>query len=450
MGFVSKVKALLNNNQNQPQIIIRSRSDGLTKAGLPSYIEQNINNYPKTLRCGDRTELPFKTSNTLISGKSVNRDEILYGQIAAAMRNGYTPVVLSSKGKEGEIYRVLRTIYYESDISFIANNSSSDYYLPFSGMEQSRIADFFYSLTTTINLNAAANGMLIKKYIDVCVKVFCVSSEALAHLIEGRIDHMGLLNEIDLLRTNNRITAQEEVAMRNSIESAQAVSVTVLSIFYDFMYKMRFSFSAKPLKFPFNCSKIINKMCIYMQIENVSGLQNNAPYAQCYQWYLSKVIESEFQANSLLPSQKILLIIDNLSGNQLRWFSWMCDLQNTILLMNYDDYYSLLTDYNDLRESFAGKMDRVFMFSHINSNSAEWCSRFIGVHSVIKRSTTKHPPKNWVEVFISPAPDVTETEVDEAWFKKEDIQRLGNAGIVYCKDMVFRNGNNFCKFQFKN
>ena len=128
----------------------------------------------------------------------------------------------------------------------------------------------------------------------------------------------------------------------------------------------------------------------------------------------------------------------------------MFDLQNSVLLFNYSDFYSLLTDSNDLRENITGRMDRIYFFSHINSFSAEWCSRFIGVHSVTKKSKTIRAAETWSDIFF-PKPDITETEMDEPWYKKEEIQRLGNAGIVYCKDdFKFRSGNNFCQFQFQN
>jgi len=463
MNLKSKFNKLINDSglrtlvpYKQQKIVVINRSDGLSAVGLPLHIAPWVSDFTNTLYCGDRTNLPIKTSNTLITGTSAHRKEILERQIADAIRRGYTPVVLSSIGKSSEIYRVLNTIFSEKHIHYIANSYNSNYYLPFFGMPQNQIANFFYQLVTTFDSQAMASSMLVKRYIDVCVKVFFTSSEAVKRLTNGQVDHWGLLNELQSLKDNDRITNQEEIEFRNKAESAQAVSVSVLSVFYDFMHKMQYVSASKPLQYPFNCRKIKNTECLFLQVDNTSsGVSNNAPFAQCFQWYLSKIVETEFQCDIELQNQRILLIVDNLSGLQLRWFSWLFDSPNCVLLFNYDDYYSMLTDSSDLRENFAGRMDRIFFFSHINTSSAEWCSRFIGAHTVKKIGTITQAPRRLTDV-IFPVQNITENEVEEAWFKKEEIQRLGNGGIVYCKsDNIFkdrsnrRNYVNFCWFGFK-
>ena len=455
MDIISKIKSIvrssdLSAHRQRQQISIINRSDGLTSSGLPSHVNSQIVTYPNTLLCGDGTNLPVKTTNTLLSGSSTNRNEIVYRQIADAIKKGFTPFVLSSQSKSGELYNILRTIYAENALNYIASNDSSDYYLPFLGMSQSRVADFFYQLATTLNPQATSNSMLFKRYIDVCVKVFYSSSTTVQNLINGNIDHFGLLNEITALRNNNRISPDEEIILHRTADSAQSVSVSVLSIFYDFMYKMRFSFSPKPSKFPFNCTKLTEKKCVYLHIDTLTGVHSNVPFAQCYQWYLSKTIEAEFLANASLPNQYLLIVVDNLNGTILRWFTWMLEMQSSVSLLIYNDYYSLLTDSNDLRESLAGRMDRVFFFAHINSASAEWCSKFIGERTVLKRSKITPAPSTFTDL-IFPRPTIAESESEEAWYKKEEIQRLGNAGIVYCKDdFIFKKRNNFCQFQFRN
>jgi hypothetical protein len=263
------------------------------------------------------------------------------------------------------------------------------------------------------------------------------------------MDHLQLLHEISRLRDSNRITLQEESALRGMADSAQSVSVAVLSVFYDFMYTMRHTFSLKTGKFPFNSSCLAGKRPVFLDIEPVAGVPPNAPFAQCYQWYVSSVMEAEFNANPSLASQRLLVIFDNLGSTELQWFLWLLGLPNSVIMLHYDDYHSLLSSSEELREALAARMDRMFIFRHISARSAEWCSNCIGLRSIVRRSTTTRASQSWTDLLF-PSRDVHEQEVEEAWFKKEDIQRLGDMGIVYCSEgAVFRNGSSFGLFQFR-
>lgn len=432
-----------------PQITVRSRSDGLSVSGIPAHVNPQIASIPGNLLCKDGTQLPIRVSNTLLTGTSAIRGEIVHLQLANALKAGFIPLVVSSRRQMSGFFEALRLIYYEEDIHVISETNHGDYYLPFLGMAPADMADFFYRVAVTLNPVAVANSMLYKRYIDVCVRLFCNSSESMRRLTMGQMDHFALLNEIVRMREDDRITPHEESMLRSMADSAQSVSVDVLSVFHDFMYRMRRAFSRKAGRFPFNSSRLTEHRPVFVDLGLVSGVQPNAPFAQCYQWYTSSVMEAEFQANPNLANQRLLVIFDNLGGTELRWFSWMIDMPNSVMLFHYDDYYSQLSSSEDVREALAARMERVFFFRHINTRSAEWCSNFIGMRSIMRRSTTTRASQSWTDLLF-PARDIHEQEVEEAWFKKEDIQRLGNAGIVYCSEgAVFRNGHNFSQFQFR-
>jgi len=450
MNIQSKLKHFLTRlrpDSPTQQIVINNRSDGLSLSGLPAHISPEIVNYPKYLLCGDGTKLSVKDAPILVSGISDYRKEILYRQIASAVSHGYTPFVLSSNGRTGEIYSLLRTIYYENDIFLISNDSSSGYYLPFMAMNPFDTADFFYQIAVTINPGLSTNSMLVKQYINVCVAVFCRYSRTVQSLWAGQFDHTTLIEEIRRLGQEGRLNASECSRLITSAEAARSVSIAVLSVFYDVMYQLRNPLSAKTGAFPFNFGKLADQRCVFVSVGNSGGFQQQN--LQCYQWYLSKILEQEYRTKQTLHRQNILLIVENLNSTNLRWFSWVEEISNCQILISYQDFYSLLSDAPDVRERLISKVERIYLFSHMNVTSAEWCSRFIGEHMVTRYTQTTRGATNLSEILF-PITDVSQTEETEAWYKKEEIQRLGNAGIVYCRsENVFRGGRNFCQFSFR-
>jgi hypothetical protein len=501
VGIFSKIKALVNNQnspeQSQNQINIISRRDGLSALGLPSHIAPWVLDYPKTLRCGDGTQLPIKATSTLITGLSAHSSEIITRQIVCALREGYTPVVLSSIGKNGGVYDTLRTIYPESAVHYISDSGDSGCYNPFKDISLSHLADFFYHLVTIFQ-QQPTNNMLVRNYINVCVKVFFVSNNAIRELITGQINHMSLLQELSSMYENNLISEQEKIQFQEIANSARDVSVMVLSVIQDYMYKMQRATASKPsiqirpsnapritilsenrpqIRSPqispvgtqgaYNSLCIAVKECLFLHIENeVPGIVSNASNAQCFQWYLSRTLQTEFDATPSLKNTRIFLIVENLSALQLRWFSWIFNLPNCVFMLNYADFYSALADAAELREQYIGRLDRIFFFSMMNEQSANWTSRFFGNHTVEKDIVTDQPARNLAEVFFKPKAIAHDRE-EKPWFSSYDIQHLAHSGIVYCRsDKIFKplyceNGNlyedknyrgqrvNFCQFHFR-
>lgn len=502
MNILSRVKSLVSGSDSSvqrpnQQINIINRGDGLSVSGLPPYIASWVPEYPKTLYCGDGTHLPITVTNSLITGSSAHRSEILIRQIAKALLEGYTPVVLSSNGKSGEMYSILRTIYPEHALRYIADSTDSGCYNPFEGISPERIAEFFYHLTTTFQ-QQPTNGMLVRNYINVCVRVFFASGNAVHGLIMGQINHMRLLNEIASMCENNLISEQERMQLQDIADSSRDASVLVLSVIQDYMYKMQRANASRPsiqirqANVPqisiqringqqvqpqqivtqrnsgtYNARKVIQRECLFLNIENdVPGVVFNAPNAQCFQWYLSRTLQTEFDAAPNLKNARILLIVDNLSSLQIRWFLWLSLLPNCVFLLNYEDFYSTLADAAELREQLIGRTDRIFFFAMMNEQSASWASRFFGTHTVEKNIYTEPPVRSFSDLFFRPKA-VTHDQEEKPWFNPYEIQHLVDSGIVYCKrDKVFQplyceNGNlykeknyrgqkiNFSKFSFR-
>ncbi|MDR0918197.1 MAG: hypothetical protein LBM93_02955 [Oscillospiraceae bacterium] len=499
MGLFSKKSLKNRNNHKTPtqQISIKERTDGLTALGLPSFLSPQIATNPTTLYCGDGTTLNITATSALITGVSSYRGQILIRQLSSAIKSGYTPIVLSSNGKNGEFYRALRSIYPESLIHYISDSNDSGGYNPFVGISPTRIADFFYQLITTFQ-QFPTNNMLIRNYINVCVRIFFSSGNAFRMLIVGQINHMGLIQEITRLCEQNIITEQEKTQLISLADSAREVSTMVLSIIQDYMYKMQRanatkpSIQIRPINAPkitilggnnqlvqnnlnitndnsdtYNMNNITRRECVFINIENIiNGIASNAPNAQCFQWYLSRTLQAEFEAISNLKQSRILLIVENLSSQQLKWYYWLFNMPNCITILNYEDYYSALADSSDLREQLLGRMDRIFFFSTMNSQSAEWTSRFFGTHIVPKDIITDQPARNFAELLFS-SKAIAHDQEEKPWYNSYEIQHLGDSGIVYCRrDKIFRplyceNGNlyedknyqgqriNFCIFSFK-
>lgn len=502
MGLFSRFLSSVNNDTHQiskndnNQIKIIKRNDGLATTGLPSFINPQIASFSTSLQCGDGTKLNITTASSLVTGVSSYSGEILIKQIASALKSGYAPLVISSSGKTGKIYQALRLVYPESLLHYISDSNDSGSYNPFGLIPHSRISDFFYRIITT-SQQYPTNNMLIRNYINVCVRVFFSSNSAIKSLIIGQINHMSLIQEINHLFEQHIITDTERIQLTSLADSSRDVSVTVLSTFQDYVYKMQRANAVKPsirvrqTNTPkitilsgnsqnvqtindtinnaqtYSAINLAMKECIFINVDNnVMGISPNAPYGQCFQWYLSQTLQTEFDSIDELRQTRILLIVENLSSLQLKWFYWLLAMPNCIVLLDYDDFYSLLADAPDLREQLVGRMDRIFFFSMMNSQSAEWASHFFGNHFVPKDVVTDQPARTFVDLLFTPK-SIAHDKEEKPWYNSYEIQHLGDSGIVYCRrDKIFKplyceNGNlyedkyyrgqfiNFCKFGFK-
>lgn len=496
------VKKLLTSNlqiqaPGRQQIMISSRSDGLTIAGLPSFVAPWVSDFDGTLRCKDGTDLPIRTTPTLITGSSANKDEILIRQIASAVRSGYTPVVLSSDGRQGSVYQVLRTIYPEAAINYISKSMDSGCYDPFGSIPLSEVENLFYQMVITFQ-QQPGNSMLIRNYVNVCVTVLFADWNAVDRLMAGQLTHMELLEEIRRLHQNGIITDQSRMSLENTANSAQSVSVMVFSVIQDYLYKLHRTSASRPVIHisnggapritilnsngenvrpvqmraqdtanRYDLSTITDKKCLFFQIENeLWRSQNNLPNEQCFQWYISKTLHMEMNARPDVRNRRILLIIENMRSTLLDWFWWLMDLPNCALLLNYEDFYSALADSQERRQQLIGMMDRIYFFSVIDEQSASWASRTFGTHMVPKVVVTDQPYREWTDLFFRPR-SYAHDEVEKPWFSTHEIQHLGNDGIVYSKqDKIFtahycENGKiyvdrsyrgqhvNFCTFGFR-
>lgn len=502
MSVLTKIKSLLSGNvqaqsSGRQQIRIIKRNDGLTSAGPPSLIAPWVSSFTRTLQCSDGTDLPIRTTPSLVTGTSAHKKEILTRQIASAIRDGYTPIVLSANGQQSEVFNVLRTIYHESAINYISETINSGCYDPFGNLPQSIIIDFFYQMVSILQ-QQSTNGMLIRNYISTCVRVFFANLNSVGRLITGELNHMRLMQEIQLLYQNNMITEPERIQLESTANSAQSVSVTVLSVIQDYLYKLHGVSASKPtiqlhtVQTPhikilnshgqnlrqlqpsvmtdvarYDLSVINERKCILLQVDNEAPRDlNNIPIEQCFQWYISKTLQMEINAKPEIRNGRILLILDNLSSIMLNWFWWLIDLPNCILLLNYDDFYSKLADSQERRQQLISKMERIYFFSVIDEQSASWASRTFGTHTVPKVVVTYQPYRQWIDLLIKPKA-YAHDEVEKPWFSTHEIQHLGNSGIVYSKDdKIFKpcyreNGEtyedksykgrhvNFCTFSFR-
>lgn len=496
MNLFEKVKSLLIDD-GQPQIVISSRSDGLSVTGMPVFIAPWISNCTKTLRCSDGTNLPIRTTSSLITGVSAYKKEILIRQIANAICDGFTPVVLSSNGQYGEVFDVLRTIYAEFAINYISESINSGCYVPFGSIPSDYIVEFFYQMVMEFQ-QQPTNGMLVRNYINVCVRVFFSDGNSVCNLMNGQLNHMGLLQEIQQLYQNNMITEQRKREFEDAANSAQSVSVEVFSVIQDYLYKVRCVSVSRPViqihnaAMPhitilgangqnirpfqnvseriaggYDLSNILKGECIFLQVDNeIPGNFNNSIGEQCFQWYLSKTLQMEINAKPEVRNSRILLIIEDISPVILNWFWWLIDLPNCVLLLSYEDVYSKIADSQERRQQLISKMDRIYFFSVIDEQSAGWVSRTLGTHMVPKVVVTEQPYRDWTDFFIRPK-SYAHDEVEKPWFSTHEIQHLGDDGIVYSRrDKVFtacyrENGRtykdknyrgkrvNFCTFRFR-
>lgn len=327
---------------------------------------------------------------------------------------------------------------------------------------------------------------------------FFSNSNTVANLITGQLDHMRLLREIDNLFTNGEISENTRQQLANTANSAQSVSVLVLSIIQDYIYKLKNITKSKPtirirganspqirilgvngntqinlhqstnyFDNVFCLSNVAKGKCFYIELnDEVSRNSRNSLNEQCFQWYIARTLRLEIESKMEMRNKPLLVIIDDLGDTMLNWFWWMVNLPNSIKLINYDDLYSKLSASQDHRQQLIGMAETIYFFSVINEESATWASRTFGMHMVPKTVVTKQPYREWVD-FIFPPKSYAHDEVEKPWFSSHEIQHLGNMGIVYSRrHKIFKpyyreNGRtyvdqnykkqkvNFCLFEFR-
>lgn len=489
-NLIGNSSSLLRFPQGEQRITINARSDGLSLSGLPQFIAPQVADYPTGLRCCDGTDLDAQVINTLITGKSSYRGEIISRQLICAVKHGFTPIILSSKGRAGEAYQILRTIYTEEAIHFISDSEDSGIYSPFAGMPEAEIVEFYHKLAMAFQPQPV-NQMLVRGYISVCVKIFSISPSAVGRMVSGQFDHMGLLEEIHELQLRGRLSNQESERLQSVADSARSVSVYVLGVIQDYLYKVQHS-SARGSTVSYqtggpqitilrnngrsvltandrrkwNAAGLKRRESIFVSLKNyLPGVPSDAASAQCFQWYMSKTLLTEFESMSNEQAVRLLIVVENLGSLPLQWFSWLFDITNSVILFCYEDFYSKLSDAPGLRQQFMGRMNQIFFFSLMDYESAEWASSLFGTHFVAKDVVTDHPPSSLIEIFL-PKKSVAHDQERRPWYDPVEIQRLGDSGIVYCQDRhVFKplyceNGNlyidrncrgqkvNFCMFTF--
>ena len=170
MNLLDKIKKVLVTSSSNSQQIVINNGDILRK-NKSRYVADWVYSFNNSLKCSDGSTLPIEATNSVITGVSSYKNEILIRQIVAGISKGYTPLVVSIKGRDGLLYRVLRSIYEESAIDYVSENYASGRYSPFTGMTADKIVDFFYQLVCDFQPEQT-NGMLIRNYVKVCVAVF--------------------------------------------------------------------------------------------------------------------------------------------------------------------------------------------------------------------------------------------------------------------------------------
>lgn len=519
MSLRSKLNKLFggNNMRNTSsvtnQITVSTRTDGLAVTGLPSFITPEIKDIPNTILCSEGTVLPLSPVSSLITGISSHKEYVLQMQIANAVCRGYTPVVLSTNGKYGEAFSVLSTMYHPTAINYVSNSSESGLYDPFRGIPHTQIEDFFFRLVN-LTQQQPPNNLLARNYVSVCVKVFLANASAIGSLMSGQLNHMRLIQEIQ----NMDIPAPQKDTLIDTANNAQSVSVTVLSVIQDYLYKMQKACSTRPtiqinptvvapntpkitikntnyrqpvrpggitilsemnhfsrttpqtvqamLSSGFNVSSVDEHKCFFVNVDNeVPKIFGDISNIQCFQWYLSKTLQMEMGARPSTQNSRILLIVEDLGSEMLNWYSWMLDLPQCILLINYKDFYSKLADAPERRHQLLERIERVFFFSTINDASAQWTSDFFGSRTVPKIVRTDLPPRDTWEMFFRQQ-NVTHDQQEKPWFSKHEIRHLGDMGIVFSlrdrifkpcyleggvtyKDKSFDGKVNFCTFNFR-
>ena len=252
MGIKAQLKKWMGTNRCQSQsssgqyrINISDRSDGLQASGLPANLAPWVSSYPRVLQCSDGTDLPIGATHALVTGTSVHKNEIVSRQIVNAVRDGYTPVVLSSNGRHGEVYNTLTSMYPDFALEYLSDSADSRCYNPFGSVTQGCMVEFFHQLVAASQQHAA-NSMLVRNYVNVCVRVFMYSAKAIGGLLTGQLNHMGLLQEIRRLNQCGMMTEQQRMQMEETANSAQSVSVLVFSIIQDYLLKMHHVSASRP------------------------------------------------------------------------------------------------------------------------------------------------------------------------------------------------------------
>lgn len=497
MKLIDKLKNILDVPTDSSQQILISDRNALMR-NRSRYVADWVYSYDSSLICSDGSKLQIDAENSVITGTSAFKNEILTRQIVAGISNGYIPFVISANGKNGLLYRVLRSIYNESAINYVSKEYASGQYNPFMGISADKIADFFYQLVCDFQLEQT-NGMLVRNYVNVCVAVFFSNGNTVENLVTGQLDHMRLLREIEGLSNNNIISENTRRQLANTANSAQSVSVLVLSVIQDYIYKFKKICNPKPtikirgvnspqirilgvngntqvsleqsnINLPdngFGLSSLADGKCFYLELDNeVSRNFRNSLNEQCFQWYMARTLKLEIESKLELKNRAIMVIIDDLSDAVLDWFWWTVSLPNSVKLIIYDDLYSMLSASQDHRQQLIGMAKTIYFFSVINEESASWASRIFGVHMVSKVVVTNQPIREWTDIIFPPKA-YAHDEVEKPWFSSHEIQHLGNMGIVYSKNYkIFKpyyreNGRtyvdqnykrqkvNFCLFEFR-
>lgn len=493
MSFVDKLKEMFDTPSDElRQIVIRGNT-GLTQ-------NRNLNvadwvySVDNTLKCSDGSSLPIDAVNTLITGDSLYKNEILIRQIVAGLLMGYTPLVISANGKNGLVYNVIRTIFDESSISYVSEECSSRRYSPFLDLSIDEVTDFFYELVCDFQTEQV-NGMLVRNYVNVCVSVLFSDGNAVSDLLAGQLNHMRLLHEVNRLFEVGAISDIVKQQYINAANSAQSVSVVVLSVIQDYIYKFRKISNSKPTIRIRNVntpqvrilgtnsnlrlnrstnntifekgiclSDIAYGKCLYFEIKN--EINRNISNEHCFQWYLSRTLKLEIESREELKNRPLMVIVDNLSEMIVNWFWGIINNSNAIKIINYEDFYSKLSTSQDYRQQLIGMAETIYFFSVINEESAAWASRTFGTHMVPKVVVTNQPYREWTDIIFPPK-SYAHDEIEKPWFSSHEIQHLGNMGIVYSRrHKIFKpyyreNGRtyidqkykrqkvNFCLFEFR-
>ena len=200
----------------------------------------------------------------------------------------------------------------------------------------------------------------------------------------------------------------------------------------------------------FNAETSLNEgKCIYLHVSDeiergINGFYN----LQCFQWYIAKTLKMEFENKHDLRNIRVLFVIDNISPVILDWFSWIIDIPQAILLINYDDFYAKLSGVQDKRQQLISRMETIYFFSHMNEDSAEWASKFFGNYEAQKIVVTEHPPEGWLE-YIFKRKSYAYDKEEKPRFSAHEIKHLYNDGIVFTRTrQIFKpcyreNGRNY-------
>lgn len=462
------------------------------------YVPEWVYDFDATLKCSDGSSLRIDAVNTLITGNSLYKNEIIIRQIVAGIAKGYTPLIISANGKNSLLYNQIRSIYDESSIDYISEDFSSKRYDPFQGLNVNDVIEFFCGLVFDLQTDQM-NGILVKNYVRVCVSIFFFNGNAVTNLINGQLDHMTLLREIDRTCEQGRITERVKNEYINAANSARSVSVQVLSVIQDYLFKLDRNNNTRPSirihndsvpKIRFlntngiqqvdnirrntesstngTClSELVGGKCMYFEIKNEAARNfRNSVNEPCFQWYLARTLKLEIDLRYNLKNRPIMLIVDELSATMVNWFWDIINISNSIKLIIYDDFYSKLSSIPEYRSQLIGIAENIYFFSVVNDESAAWVSRFFGNHMVPKVVATTQPTEGLLDLLFPPT-SYSHDKEEKPWFSGHEIQHLGNMGIVFSRsNKIFKpyyreNGRtyvdrgykrervNFCLFEFE-